>query len=56
MMKSLIVASIVSERLLLILRYRTFLTYGILIVTLGFYLMSTMDLATNEFPKIALAQ
>ncbi|MFE4896426.1 MDR family MFS transporter [Peribacillus butanolivorans] len=43
MMIGLILSSIVGGRLLLKFRFRTVLTFGMAIATLGFFLMSTMD-------------
>lgn len=43
MMIGLMLSSIVGGRLLLKLRFRTVLTLGMAIATLGFFLMSTMD-------------
>ncbi|WP_163102005.1 MDR family MFS transporter [Peribacillus alkalitolerans] len=49
MMISLIVASIIGGQLLLRLRFRSVLSLGMIITTLGFYLMSTMGLTSNEW-------
>lgn len=43
MMIGLILSSVVGGRLLLKFRFRTVLTFGMAIATLGFFLMSTMD-------------
>ncbi|TLS37122.1 MDR family MFS transporter [Pseudalkalibacillus caeni] len=48
MMIALIVASVIGGRLLLKFRFRTVLTAGMLIAVLGFYLMSTMGIDSNE--------
>ncbi|EIT86793.1 EmrB/QacA subfamily drug resistance transporter [Fictibacillus macauensis ZFHKF-1] len=48
MMISLILASIVGGRLLLKVTYRTVLTSGMIITSIGFYLMSTMGTQSNE--------
>ncbi|MFS1511649.1 MDR family MFS transporter [Chengkuizengella sp. SCS-71B] len=44
MMISLIVASVIGGRLLLRIKYRTNLTVGMIITSIGFFLMSTMGL------------
>lgn len=48
MMISLILASVIGGRLLLRFRFRTVLLTGMLITTVGFYLMSTMGVRSNE--------
>ncbi|MBM7694232.1 EmrB/QacA subfamily drug resistance transporter [Peribacillus deserti] len=48
MMIALILSSIIGGRLLLKFRFRTVLTAGMIITSLGFYLMSTMDTASKE--------
>lgn len=53
MMISLIVASIIGGRLLLKLPYRTVLTAGMIITSIGFYLMSTMGVNSNEVTAYA---
>ncbi|HEX7055983.1 MAG TPA: MDR family MFS transporter [Bacilli bacterium] len=47
MMIALIIASIIGGQLLLRFRYRTVLTVGMIIICAGFYMMSTMGLATT---------
>ncbi|WP_374720626.1 MDR family MFS transporter [Peribacillus tepidiphilus] len=53
MMISMIIASILGGRLLLKLKFRTVLTTGMIIATLGFYLMSTMHLESSQFTAYA---
>lgn len=53
MMISLIAASIIGGRLLLIVRYRTVLTAGMIITMIGFLLMSTMGLNSTVFTAYA---
>jgi EmrB/QacA subfamily drug resistance transporter len=48
MMIALIAASVIGGRLLLVLRYRTVLTAGMIITAIGFYLMSTMDVDSTK--------
>ncbi|WP_420826777.1 MFS transporter [Chengkuizengella sediminis] len=47
MMISLIVASVIGGRLLLRIKYRTNLTVGMIITSIGFFLMSTMGLEST---------
>jgi EmrB/QacA subfamily drug resistance transporter len=49
MMIAMIAASIVGGQLLLRVTFRSVLTIGMGLATLGFYLMSTMGLDSNEF-------
>lgn len=49
MMISMIAASIIGSQILLRVRYRIVLITGMLISSLGFYLMSTMDVNTNSW-------
>lgn len=49
MMIALIVASIIGGRLLLKLSFRTVLLVGMVTAAIGFYLMSTMGVNSNEF-------
>ncbi|MFC0186784.1 MDR family MFS transporter [Fictibacillus aquaticus] len=49
MMVSLILASIIGGRLLLKFRFRTVLTAGMVITSIGFFLMSTMGVDSNEW-------
>ncbi|NHM33204.1 MDR family MFS transporter [Neobacillus terrae] len=53
MMIAMIAASVLGGQLLLRLRYRTVLTMGMLIASLGFYLMSTMGLDSSKFTAYA---
>ncbi len=53
MMISLILASIIGGRLLLKVPYRTVLTAGMIITAVGFYLMSTMGVDSNEITAYA---
>ncbi|WP_442599025.1 DHA2 family efflux MFS transporter permease subunit [Neobacillus sp. D3-1R] len=48
MMIALILASVIGGRLLLKFRFRTVLTFGMLITSLGFFLMSTMGVSSSE--------
>lgn len=48
MMIALIISSIVGGRLLLKLQFRTVLTVGMVIASVGFYLMSTMGLESTQ--------
>jgi EmrB/QacA subfamily drug resistance transporter len=49
MMIAMILASVIGGRLLLRFRFRTVLTAGMLITTVGFYLMSTMGIGSTQF-------
>ncbi|GGB63724.1 MFS transporter [Fictibacillus barbaricus] len=53
MMIALITASIIGGRLLLKLRFRTVLTAGMVITAVGFFLMSTMGVDSNEYTAYA---
>lgn len=53
MMIAMIAASVIGGRLLLKFTFRTVLAAGMVLATLGFYLMSTMGLNSNEFTAYA---
>ncbi|MEH7073319.1 MDR family MFS transporter [Neobacillus drentensis] len=53
MMIAMIAASVVGGQLLLRFSFRTVLTTGMLLSSLGFYLMSTMGIDSNEFTAYA---
>jgi EmrB/QacA subfamily drug resistance transporter len=53
MMIGMIAASVVGGQLLLRMRFRTVLFVGMLLSSLGFYLMSTMGLHSHEFTAYA---